>query len=93
MSVTTFLKGHFSEFDACKVIENMKKGKNWNENNKYYNMTDDEIKTLWKENGSKSSSLVLIYTKILKIFIIIKTLIMTQLSLVILKIFMKNISI
>ncbi len=57
MSVTTFLKGHFSEFDACKVIENMKKGKNWNENNKYYNMTDDEIKTLWKENGSKSSSL------------------------------------
>jgi len=55
MSVTTWNHSHFKHFDADKVIKNMKEGKNWNENNKYWGMTDEEIKDLWKQNGNKES--------------------------------------
>ena len=42
-SVTTWNHSHFSAFDADAVIRNIRKGKNWGPNNKYYGMTDDEI--------------------------------------------------
>ena len=47
----------FSKFDADKVITNMKLGKNWNENNKYWGMTDDEIKMMWKTSGKESADM------------------------------------
>lgn len=55
MSVTTWNHSHFSKFDAEKVINNMKNGKNWNESNKYWGMTNDEIKELWSKNGQEQS--------------------------------------
>ncbi len=57
MSVTTWNHCHFPKFDADKVITNMKLGKNWNENNKYWGMTDDEIKMMWKTSGKESADM------------------------------------
>lgn len=54
-SVTTWNHSHFKHFNADEVIQNMKLGKNWNENNKYWGMTDDEIKNLWKQNGNEEA--------------------------------------
>jgi len=54
-SVTTIVHQHFGKFDSDKVIQNIKNGKKWNENNKYWGMTDEEIKELWKENGRVSA--------------------------------------
>lgn len=49
-SVTTFIHSLFPKFDADKVIDSMMKSKNWNENNKYWGMTKQEIKKLWNSN-------------------------------------------
>ena len=54
-SVTTFIHSLFNKFDANKIIEKMKNGKNWNEKNKYWGMTDEEIKLLWENNGKEVS--------------------------------------
>ena len=53
-SVTTWIHSLFPKFDADSIIEKMQKSKNW-EQNKYYNMTADEIKALWKKNGQAAS--------------------------------------
>ncbi len=55
ISVTTFNHSHFEEFDADKIISNMRKGKNWVKS-KYYGMTDDEIKKLWDDNRIDAST-------------------------------------
>jgi len=55
MSVTTWNHSHFSKFDADKVIQNMMKGKNWNSKNKYWGMTQQEIKDQWSKNGASVS--------------------------------------
>ena len=55
-SVTTFIGEHFEKFDADKIIDRMMKGKNWTQS-KYYGKTKDEIKELWKNNGSQSADL------------------------------------
>jgi ATP-dependent exoDNAse (exonuclease V) beta subunit len=55
-SVTTWVHSHFSHFDADIIIEKMIKGKNWNPSNKYWNMTAEEIKNQWQQNGQDVSS-------------------------------------
>lgn len=56
-SVTTFIHSLFPKFDADKVIKNIKNGKNWNEDNKYWGMSDKEIKDQWSQNGKQSAEL------------------------------------
>lgn len=53
-SVTTWIHSHFGKFDADKIISKMMAGKYW-KNSKYYGMTREQIKALWKENGRKAS--------------------------------------
>ena len=57
MSVTTWIHSFFNKFDADNVLEKMRKGKNWNENNKYFHMTNKEIKDEWSRNGKEASEL------------------------------------
>ena len=55
-SVTTWNHGHFSKFDADKVIDNMMKGKNWNDPKyKYYGMTREQIKAMWDKKRDEAS--------------------------------------
>ena len=56
-SVTTWIHDFFPHFDADKIIAKMRAGKNWNPDNKYYGMTDDEIKEGWRLNGKEASEL------------------------------------
>jgi len=56
-SVTTFIHSHFKAFEADKIIEKMMKGKLWKEGHKYWNMTAEEIKSQWSQNGSNVSQL------------------------------------
>jgi len=53
-SVTTFVKSLFEEFNDNKIIQNMMNSKNWPKN-KYFGMTKNEIKNLWKKNGEVQS--------------------------------------
>tara|TARA_B110000971_G_C19859314_1_gene430894 strand:+ start:9 stop:863 length:855 start_codon:yes stop_codon:yes gene_type:complete len=50
-SVTTWLHGNFAKFDADLIIDNMMKGRNWKEGNKYWGKTKEEIKLLWTSNN------------------------------------------
>jgi ATP-dependent exoDNAse (exonuclease V) beta subunit len=50
VSTTTFIHHFFGKFDADVVIANMRRGKKWNDKNKYYGMSDDEIKDGWELN-------------------------------------------
>ena len=54
MSVTTFNHKLFEEFDADKIIANMRKSRNW-VNSKYYGQTDEEIKALWDANRDNAA--------------------------------------
>jgi len=54
ISVTKLLHCFFSEFDADKVIQNMKNSPKWPES-KYFGMEDAEIKKQWNENGRIAS--------------------------------------
>lgn len=54
MSVTTFNHKLFEEFDADKIIANMRKSRNW-VNSKYYGQTDVEIKALWDANRDNAA--------------------------------------
>jgi ATP-dependent exoDNAse (exonuclease V) beta subunit len=55
ISVTTWNHSHFPKFDADSVIKNMMKGKNWNQQNKYWGQTPEEIKSGWTKNGTEAS--------------------------------------
>jgi len=57
-SVTTWNHSHFAHFDADKIIEKMKKGKNWDNplTNKYYGMTDEQIKQAWDDNRDQAAN-------------------------------------
>ena len=50
MSVTTFIHHYFPSFNADAVLKKMR-----NKEEKYPNMTDEEIKRQWSENGKKAS--------------------------------------
>lgn len=54
-SVTTWNHTHFSNFDADQVIRDMMEGKNWNSENKYWNMSGAQIKEQWRNNGITES--------------------------------------
>lgn len=56
-SVTTWIHDFFPSFDADSVIRKMRNGKNWDEDNKYYGMSNAEIKQMWKENGREAAEL------------------------------------
>jgi len=60
-SVTTFCKSHFPKFDADMIIRSMMKGKNWNETNKYWGQTAEEIKAGWMNNGAAEAGTNLHY--------------------------------
>ena len=54
-SVTTINHSHFPHFDADAVIKNMMRGKNWNEQNKYWGKTPEQIKEQWSLNATSVS--------------------------------------
>lgn len=55
VSATSFVREGFHPFDANSVITNMRRGRNWNELNAYWGMTDDEIKAQWKTSGEEAA--------------------------------------
>lgn len=57
VSVTTLIKTYAQPFDADAVIAKMRKSKRWGPDHKYYGMSDDAIKTKWKTEGERSSTL------------------------------------
>lgn len=54
-SVTTLIHNCFPEFNADECITKMMRSRNWH-NSKYYGMTSEEIKHLWKTDGNKAAS-------------------------------------
>jgi len=55
MSVTTWIHTHFPKFDADKIIRKMMNSRNW-QKSKYFGQTKNEIKNLWKKNGTEASA-------------------------------------
>jgi len=53
-SVTKWNHSHFPHFNSDKIIKNMMRSHKWTEN-KYYGMTANEIKALWRKNGKEAS--------------------------------------
>ena len=56
LSMTTWLHSFFKKFDGPVVIQKMRKGRNWNPQNKYYYMTDAQILASWKAKGQESAA-------------------------------------
>ncbi len=56
VSVTSFIEPLFPGFNADLIIGFMMKSRNW-PNSKYYGMTPDEIKKLWKDKKDLASEL------------------------------------
>jgi hypothetical protein len=54
-SVTTFIKPLFEEFDANRVIENMRKSRKWPQS-KYFGMETEDIKAQWAANGEGAAA-------------------------------------
>ena len=54
MSVTKWNHSHFPHFNAEKIIKKMMKSTKW-EDNKYFGLTAQEIKALWRKNGKEAS--------------------------------------
>ena len=52
-SVTTWVKSHFSLFNANLIIDNMMKSKKW-PNSKYFGKTKQEIKDEWNKNSQQA---------------------------------------
>lgn len=55
VSSTGFIHSFFPHFDADEVIRKMRKGRNWNPQNKYWGMTDEEIKAGWEKNRDEAA--------------------------------------
>ena len=55
-SVTTWVHNQFEKFNSLKVIDNMRKSKNW-KNSKYYGKTTQEILNEWEANRKNAASL------------------------------------
>lgn len=57
-SSTGFIHSFFEHFDADAVIQKMRANKQkWNPKNKYFYMTDDQIKALWSGGGSEAAQM------------------------------------
>lgn len=50
ISVTTLIHNHFPKFDSDRILKIMK-----NKKQKYPNMTDEQIKKMWSDNGKIAS--------------------------------------
>jgi hypothetical protein len=55
-SVTTWVHHHFPKFDADDIISKMFNSKSWGPEHKYWGMDADQIKQLWKSNGSQATT-------------------------------------
>jgi len=56
VSTTTFVKKQFSDFDADGVIDSMiRSGKLEDPTNKYYGMSREQIKKMWKKSGDEAA--------------------------------------
>lgn len=55
-SSTGFIHSYFNEFDADDAIRKMRNGKKWNQDHKYYDWTDEEIKKDWERNRDNSAT-------------------------------------
>jgi len=53
-SVTKWNHSHFPHFNAEKIIKKMMKSTKWVDN-KYFGLTSQEIKELWRKNGKEAS--------------------------------------
>jgi hypothetical protein len=53
-SVTTWIHNHFPKFNADEIIQKMFNSKGWGPQHKYWGMTADEIKNMWKNSGQSS---------------------------------------
>ena len=56
-SVTGFIKTVFPPISTTTLISKIRNSPTYDETNKYYNMTDEEIKTLWASLGATASAL------------------------------------
>jgi ATP-dependent exoDNAse (exonuclease V) beta subunit len=60
-SVTTWVHSHFTPFNADEICDKMMNGRNWNESNKYWGMTKEQIKQQWSSNTSAADGTRLHY--------------------------------
>ena len=56
-SVTTWIHEFFPAFNSDFIIKRMRAGKNWGPQNKYYKLTNQQIKDMWKQNGRDAANL------------------------------------
>jgi len=56
ISASGLIHQYFEEFQPDKAIDLMRRGRNWNSANKYYGLTDEEIKTGWEKNGKRCAA-------------------------------------
>lgn len=54
-SVTTWNHKHFPKFDADAIIANIFRSKSWGPDHKYWGLTAEQIKALWKANGDAAA--------------------------------------
>jgi len=54
-SVTTWVHGHFREFDSDDIIKRMMASRNWKQS-QYYGMTADQIKASWDTNRDAAAA-------------------------------------
>ena len=50
-SVTSWVADRFAKFNGEKAVKSMQNGKKWNEKNKYWGMTSNEIRAKWADDG------------------------------------------
>ena len=56
LSTSGVVHKYFDEFNPDIAIEKMRNGRKWNRENKYYNMSNCEIKQMWVTNGEMASA-------------------------------------
>jgi len=56
-SVSSWIKDRFEQFNSDKIAKRIQNGRNWNEENKYWGMSESEIKKQWSDNNQKSRDL------------------------------------
>lgn len=55
-SVTTIIHDYFPKFNSDAIIDRLMNSKGWPQS-KYYGMTKEDIKKIWKINGSEASTM------------------------------------
>lgn len=57
LSVTELVELFFTPFDPIPAVWKLKNGKNWNDKNEYWGLSDDEIISSWQENNRLKAEL------------------------------------